>query len=76
MLGVARLGGGGGQVGPEGVGVVLAQVVGHIDGGAAALAELPAAEVEVFSDRGCKLMPCWLGPAVPVPKNIANGSPF
>jgi hypothetical protein len=47
-FGIARLGGGGGQVEAQWVGVVLAQEVGHVDGGAAALAELPASEVEVF----------------------------
>ena len=45
---VAGLGGGGGQVVAQGVGVVAAQEVGDVDKGAAALAELAAAKVEVF----------------------------
>jgi hypothetical protein len=49
-LGVARLGGGGGQVEAQRVGVVLAQEVGHIDERAAALAELGPLEVQVFND--------------------------
>jgi hypothetical protein len=46
-LGVAPLGGGGGQVGAQWVRVVFAQKVGHIHGRAAALAD-PPREVEVF----------------------------
>jgi hypothetical protein len=45
---VARLGGGGGQVVAQGVGIVSAQEVRHVDGGAAALAELAATKVQVF----------------------------
>jgi hypothetical protein len=47
-FGVARLGGGGGQVETEWIGILLAQKVGHIDGGTTALAELAPFEVEVF----------------------------
>jgi hypothetical protein len=49
-LGVAGLGGRRRQVETQRVGVVLAQEVGHVDGGAAALAELSASEFEAFSD--------------------------
>jgi hypothetical protein len=52
---VAGLGGGGGQVVAQGVGVVLAQEVGHVHGGAATLAELVAPEVQVFLDTGRKI---------------------
>jgi hypothetical protein len=44
----ARLGRRGRQVEAQRVGVVLAQKVGHVDGAAAALAELAAVEVKVF----------------------------
>jgi len=47
-LGVAGLWGGGGEVEPQGAGIVFAQEVGHIHGGAAAFAELATAEVEAF----------------------------
>jgi hypothetical protein len=53
-LGLARLGGGRGQVKAQRIGIVLAEKVEHLHEGAAALAELSAAEVEVFSDTGCK----------------------
>jgi hypothetical protein len=53
-LGVARLRGSGGQVIAQRVGVILAQVIGHINGSPPALAELSTTEVEVFSDTGCK----------------------
>jgi hypothetical protein len=45
---VARLGGGCGELVAQRVGFVLAQEVGHVHGGGAALAELPTLEVEVF----------------------------
>jgi hypothetical protein len=48
LLGVAGLGRSGGQVVAQGVGVVAAEEVGHVDEGAAALAELTAPKVEVF----------------------------
>jgi hypothetical protein len=58
--------GGGRQVEAQRVGVVFAQVVGHVHGGAAALAELAAAEVEVVSDTGYKSVICHLRPAAHV----------
>jgi hypothetical protein len=51
-FGVAGLGGGGGKVEAQRVGVVLAEAIGHIHGGAPALAELAPAEVEVLLDTG------------------------
>jgi hypothetical protein len=54
---ISRLGGHGGQVIPQRAGVVAAEEVRHVDGGAAALAELGTLEVEVFSDTGCKTLP-------------------
>jgi hypothetical protein len=47
-FGVAGLGGGGGQVEAEGVGVVAAQEVGHLHEGATAFAQLRAPKIEVF----------------------------
>jgi hypothetical protein len=52
---IPGLGGGGGQVKAQRVGIVLAQEVGYLYCGAAALAELAPSEVEVFSDTGCKI---------------------
>jgi hypothetical protein len=49
-LGVARLGRGGGQVEAQGIGVVLAEEVGHLHERAAALTELCPLEVQVFND--------------------------
>ena len=37
------------------VGVVLTEEVGYMHGGAPALVEFPALQVEVFSDTGCKI---------------------
>ena len=71
-LGVACFGGGGGQVVAQGVGVVFAEKVGHVDGGAAALAELPPAKVQVLLDTGCKRVVCLLCPTVPVLSDTIN----
>ena len=54
-LRVPRLRRRGRQVKAQGVGVVFAQEVGHVDGSAAALAELAALKVEVFSDMVWKI---------------------
>jgi len=55
-LGVAGLGGGGGQVVAQGVGVVAAEEVGHVHKGAAALAELAAPKVQVLMVTMHKLL--------------------
>jgi hypothetical protein len=47
-LRVPGLGRDGGQVEAQGVGVVVAEEVGHVDGGSPTLAELSTFEVEVF----------------------------
>ena len=74
-LGVAGLGRDGGQVEAQGVGVVLAQKVGHLHRGAAALAELAAPEVEVFMVTRDKKITCQLGPEFSPPPNTANTTP-
>jgi len=61
-IGVPRLGCDGSQVEAQGIGVVLAQEVGHLHERAAALAELATLEVEVFSDIGWKKAICLLYP--------------
>jgi hypothetical protein len=59
-FGVARLGGGGGQVEAQGIGVVLVKEVGHLHKRAAALAQLCPFEVEVFIGKRDKSFPCSL----------------
>jgi hypothetical protein len=56
-FGVAGLGCGGGQVEAQRVRVVFAQKVGHLDGGAATLAQLRALEIEVFMVTRDKNLP-------------------
>jgi hypothetical protein len=57
-LGVPRLRRRGGQVVAQGVRVVAAEEVGHVDEGPAALAELAAAKVQVFIGKRVKWMTC------------------
>jgi hypothetical protein len=47
-LSVSGLGGRGGQIEAQGVGVVVAEEVGHVDGSSPTLAELSTFEVDVF----------------------------
>ena len=52
---VPGLGGDGGQVGAQGIGVVLAEEIGNINDCAAALAELAATKAKVFLDTEGKI---------------------
>ncbi len=65
-FGVTGLGGGGGQVESQRVGIVLAQEVEHLHESAPALAQLRSLKVEIFSDTGCKSVICLLCPAIHV----------
>jgi hypothetical protein len=58
------------------VGVVLAQEVGYIHGGAAAFTELPSPEVEVFSDTGCKSVIGLLYPTMHLFLDAVNRIPL